>query len=111
MSKEYSDQEFVQKVGDRIGNVNYFRKLLRESNRLANRQKLTDEHVDLFLTAVKLRNDTSCTWPEAFKKVLDISEEDQPEDPNKVEINELRKIVREQEVRLRALEKILGLRE
>lgn len=111
MSKEYSDQEFVEKVGDKIGNVNYFRRLLRENNRIANRQRLTDEHVELFKAAIQLKGKSKCTWEKAFKSVLDIAEEEQFEDISEDEISKLKKIIREQEVRLRALEKILGLRE
>lgn len=68
---KYTDEEFVEKVKDKIGNVRAFKKHLRERGVIGNRQQFSGEHIQTFndIKQYKLTNHT--TWEMAFKVILD----------------------------------------
>lgn len=68
---KYTDKEFVEKVGDKIGNVRTFKKHLRERGLIGNRQQFSKEHIQTFndIKQYKFKNHT--TWEMAFKACLD----------------------------------------
>jgi hypothetical protein len=67
---KYTDEEFMEKVKDKIGNVRAFKKHLREKGLIGNRQQFSEEHIQIFneIKQHKLTNHT--TWEMAFKMCL-----------------------------------------
>lgn len=68
---KYSDEEFMEKVKDKIGNVRAFKKHLRKKGLIGNRQQFSEEHIQAFnnIKQYKLTNHT--TWDMAFKACID----------------------------------------
>jgi hypothetical protein len=67
----YQNEEFVNIVNDKLGNVKLFRSKLREKDMLKNRELLSDEHIPIFQTIMKEKEKNNLTWVEAMDKVLD----------------------------------------
>ncbi|MCG8396106.1 hypothetical protein LWS67_05730 [Bacillus atrophaeus] len=67
---KYSDEEFKEKVRDKIGNVRSFKKHLREIGLIGNRQQFSEKHVQMFeeIREYKIKNHT--TWDLAFQNGL-----------------------------------------
>lgn len=66
----YSDYNFADLVDDKIGNVKFFKKVLREKGLIGARQQFTDEHRDYFEEVLDTKRQLHCTWETAIYKVL-----------------------------------------
>lgn len=67
---KYSDEEFKDKVNDRIGNVRSFKKHLREMGLIGNRQQFSEQHVQMFEEVREYKNVNHTTWNLAFQNGL-----------------------------------------
>lgn len=63
---KYTDEEFVNKVNGRIGNVRLFKKHLRKQGLIGNRQQFSEEHVKLFKEIREYKERNHTTWEMAF---------------------------------------------
>lgn len=63
----YSDEEFMNKVNDKIGNVRFFKKHLRKQGLIGNRQQFSEEHVQMFEEIREYKKTHHTTWDMAFK--------------------------------------------
>jgi hypothetical protein len=63
----YSDEEFMNTVNDKIGNVRLFKKHLRKQGLIGNRQQFSEEHVEMFKRIREYKNSNHTTWDVAFK--------------------------------------------
>lgn len=70
MNNKYNDDEFMDQVKDKKGNVRFFKKCLKEHGLIGNRQQFSDDHVALFLKARDYKNNKYTTWDEAFSIIL-----------------------------------------
>ncbi|MBY3618613.1 hypothetical protein HGO21_03550 [Acinetobacter sp. CUI P1] len=68
--RKLSVKEFAQKVGERPGNVQFFRKCLRKKKRLADREKLDESFIVLFIKVVERRSSKKETWDQAMNEVI-----------------------------------------
>lgn len=66
----YSDEEFAVKVDEKLGNVRFFKRCLRDNGLIGTRQQLSDEHVPIFQEVCKVRDADRSTWELAIEKVL-----------------------------------------
>lgn len=66
----FSDDEFTREVGDKAGNIRFFRSILRKSGLLSPREKLNDDHVKLFKKIQYFKLENRCTWEYAIREVL-----------------------------------------
>jgi hypothetical protein len=67
----YSDEEFTKLFTDeKVGNVRFFKKCLREYGLIGARQKLSDEHIPIFNEIRAVREAEKSTWEQAIQKVL-----------------------------------------
>lgn len=69
----YTDEEFMLKVNDKLGNIRLFKKHLRKLGLIGNRQQLSKEHIELFESIRNYKLNHHTTWDLAFKKGLDSS--------------------------------------
>lgn len=67
-TKFYSDDEFINKVKDKAGNIRYFRKILRDHGLLEPREKLNDKHIVIFNRIKAYKSTTNCTWEHAINE-------------------------------------------
>ncbi|MCY9111216.1 hypothetical protein ABKQ09_19970 [Bacillus atrophaeus] len=68
---KYTDEEFMNKVNDKIGNVRLFKKHLRKQGLIGNRQQFSSEHIQLFEDIRKYKKNHHTTWEIAFRVGLD----------------------------------------
>lgn len=66
----YSDQDFAEKVGDKPGNVRFFKKCLRDLGLIGSRQQLSDEYLEVFKAVSDYRDENRSTWEVAMESVL-----------------------------------------
>lgn len=66
----YSDEDFAVKVEDRVGNIRFFKKCLRERGLIGSRQQLSDEFITTFEEIRGIRQKENSTWEKAINKVL-----------------------------------------
>ncbi|MET1123074.1 hypothetical protein ABWU59_29585 [Priestia megaterium] len=66
----YSDEDFAVKVEDKVGNIRFFKKCLRERGLIGSRQQLSDEFIDMFREISQIRRKENSTWEKAINKVL-----------------------------------------
>ncbi|MEC1258944.1 hypothetical protein P9D34_00530 [Bacillus swezeyi] len=64
---KYTDVEFKDKVGDKIGNVRFFKKHLRKKGLIGNRQQLSEKHIQMFEEVRRYKSENHTTWDVAFK--------------------------------------------
>ncbi|WP_410771349.1 hypothetical protein [Fontibacillus sp. BL9] len=64
---KYTDEEFMDKVNDKIGNVRLFKKHLRKQGLIGNRQQFSEEHIKLFKEIREYKRAHHTTWDMAFK--------------------------------------------
>lgn len=64
---KYTDEEFMNKVNDKIGNVRLFKKHLRKLGLIGNRQQFSEEHVQMFEEIREYKKTHHTTWDMAFK--------------------------------------------
>lgn len=64
---KYTDEDFVGKVKDKIGNVRLFKKHLRKSGLIGNRQQFSEEHIKIFEEIREYKRTHHTTWDIAFK--------------------------------------------
>lgn len=67
--KSYSNVQFAEVVGDKVGNVVVFKEKLRDYGQIGRFKQLTDEHIELFKQAKNLQVG-EMTWVEAFDSVI-----------------------------------------
>ena len=67
---KYTDEEFMEEVNDKIGNVRLFKKYLRKLGLIGNRQQFSGEHVNIFEEIRKYKESHHTTWDMAFKEGL-----------------------------------------
>ncbi|MCY8354917.1 hypothetical protein MOD14_12145 [Bacillus haynesii] len=67
---KYTDEEFKDKVGDKIGNIRFFKKHLRKKGMIGNRQQLSEKHVKLFEEVRRFKIENHTTWEAALKDGL-----------------------------------------
>lgn len=67
---KYTDEEFMEKVNDKIGNVRLFKKHLRKLGLIGNRQQFSEEHVNIFEETREYKENHHTTWDMAFKEGL-----------------------------------------
>ena len=66
----YSDQDFANKVNDKLGNVKYFKKYLRDLDLIGSRQQLSDDYIGMFQEVSEYRSTNNSTWEIAMENVL-----------------------------------------
>ena len=66
----YSDEEFAARVNERLGNIKFFKKCLRNLDLIGTRQKLSDDHFDLFKEVMEYRELNNATWEAAMNEIL-----------------------------------------
>lgn len=66
----YSDEEFAAKMDDKLGNIKFFKRCLREFDLIGSRQKLSDDYFDMFQEVSLYRDQNNATWEMAMKEIL-----------------------------------------
>lgn len=69
---KYTDEEFKDKVNDKIGNVRLFKKHLRKQGFIGNRQQFSKEHIKIFEDVRNYKRQYNTTWEVAFSEGLKI---------------------------------------
>lgn len=67
---KYTDEDFMNKVDDKIGNVRLFKKHLRKKGLIGNRQQFSDKHIQMFEEVREYKNENHTTWDLAFQESL-----------------------------------------
>ena|SRR5690606_5306683 len=68
---KYTDEEFMEEVKDKIGNVRAFKKHLRERGLIGKRQQLSGEHIQIFNDIKHYKLTKHTTWEMAYRAYLD----------------------------------------
>ena len=66
----FSDKDFADKVNDKLGNVKFFKKCLRDLDLIGSRQKLSDDYIEMFKEVKAYRGQNNSTWELAMNEVL-----------------------------------------
>ncbi|MFL0364628.1 hypothetical protein ACH0BF_16615 [Pseudobacillus sp. 179-B 2D1 NHS] len=66
----YSDEEFADKVNDKLGNIRFFKKCLRELDLIGSRQRLSDDYIEMFEEVSHYREKNNSTWEAAMNEIL-----------------------------------------
>lgn len=66
----YSDEQFASELNEKIGNVRYFKAVLREKGLIGARQQFSEEHRSHFEEIRELKDRIRCTWETAIRTVL-----------------------------------------
>lgn len=81
----YSDEQFASELNEKIGNVRYFKTVLREKGLIGARQQFSEEHKSYFEEIRELKDRIRCTWETAIRNVLS---EKVTENPTVVPVSE-----------------------
>ncbi|WP_409276391.1 hypothetical protein V1499_22950 (plasmid) [Neobacillus sp. SCS-31] len=84
----YSDEDFAAKVDEKLGNVRYFKKCLRERGMIGSRQQLSDDFIATFEEVRQVREKLNSTWEQAMVEVLNRDNNLVPEGMFKIQISE-----------------------
>lgn len=84
----YSDEDFAAKLDEKVGNVRFFKKCLRERGLIGSRQQLSDDFFETFEKVRKVRNEQNATWEVAINNVLSADDLPAGEGMFKVQISE-----------------------
>ncbi|MDF2084637.1 hypothetical protein [Bacillus pseudomycoides] len=66
----YSDENFALRVNEKVGNVRFFKKCLREKGLIGIHQQLSDEFIDTFKEIVNIRIQQKSTWEQAVNEIF-----------------------------------------
>lgn len=67
----YSDEEFMSQVEDKLGNVKYFKKCLRDAGLIGSRQQLSADFISIFKEAKEYKSKNNATWAVAIESTLE----------------------------------------
>lgn len=66
-----SNEDFKDAVGDKIGNVRFFKKLLNDNGILKRGESLSESFISIFLNAKENRKEEGITWEQAFNNSIE----------------------------------------
>jgi hypothetical protein len=66
----YSDEQFASALNEKMGNIRYYKAVLREKRLIGARQQFSEEHKSYFEEIRELKDRIRCTWETAIRTVL-----------------------------------------
>ncbi|MEW4425869.1 hypothetical protein AB1I68_00075 [Paenibacillus pabuli] len=66
----YSDEQFASALNEKMGNIRYYKAVLREKGLIGARQQFSEVHRSYFEEIRELKDRIRCTWETAIRTVL-----------------------------------------